>query len=173
MSLLEQDTTRKGWKFSVPEFEPGDDKEYQVVVIQDSAVYAKEADGHLPELYYLVAWKGYPEEENTWEPSSAVMHLRKMVSTFHKDHPEKPTATSAPLDSAPPMAKPTIQLPAKQKRGRLTRRAKSAPSEATRKRRQKRSDKEEMTRRNPSPCGSKARNQRVVGNLSLWRKEPA
>ena len=57
MSLLEQDTTRKGREFSVPEFElePGDDKEYEVEAIRDSAVYAKEADGHLPELYYLVA----------------------------------------------------------------------------------------------------------------------
>ena len=86
--------------------------------IRDSAVYAKEADGHLPGLYYLVAWKGYPEEKNTWEPSSAVMHLRKMVSTFHRDHPEKPIATSAPLDSALPMAKPTVQFPPKRKRGR-------------------------------------------------------
>ena len=113
VSLLEQDTTRKGREFSVPKFEPGDNKEYEMEAIRDSAVYAKKADGHLPGLYYLVAWKGYPEEENTWEPSSAVMHLQKMVSTFHKDHPEKPTATSVPLDSAPPMAKPTTQLPAK------------------------------------------------------------
>ena len=104
--------------------EPGDNKEYEVEAIRGSAVYAKEADEHLPGLYYLVAWKGYPEEENTWEPSSADMHLRKMVSTFHKDHPEKPTATSAPLDSAPPMAKPTIQLSAKQKRGQPSGRAK-------------------------------------------------
>ena len=94
--------------------------------IQDSAVYAKEANGHLPGLYYLVAWKGYPEEENTWEPSSAVMHLRKIVSTFHKGHPEKPTVTLVPLDSAPPMARPTVKPtdPLKQKQGRPTRRAK-------------------------------------------------
>ena len=67
VSLLEQNTTRKVQmnKFSVLEFEPGDDKEYEVEAIQDSAVYAKEADKHLPELYYLVIWKGYPEEENT------------------------------------------------------------------------------------------------------------
>ena len=50
--------------------------------------------------------------------------LRKIVSTFHKDHPEKPIATSAPLDSAPPMAKPTIKLPAKRKQGQPTGRAK-------------------------------------------------
>ena len=125
MSLLEQDTTRKGREFSMPEFEPGDDnKEYKVEAIRDSAVYAKEANGHLPGLYYLAAWKGYLEEKNIWEPFSAVMHLRKMVSTFYKDHSEKPTAISAPLDSAPPMAKPTVQLPAKQKQRRPTGRAK-------------------------------------------------
>ena len=125
VSLLEQDTTRKGREFSVPEFElePGDDKEYKVEAIRDSAVYAKEADGHLSGLYYLVAWKGYPEEENTWEPSSAVIYLRKMVSTFYKDHPKKSTATPAALDSAPPIAKPMIQLLAKQKQGQPTRRA--------------------------------------------------
>ena len=109
MSLLEQDTTRKGQEFLVPKFEPSDDnKEYEVEVIRDSAIYAKEVDRHLPGLYYLVEWKGYPKEENIREPFLAVMHLRKIVTTFHKDHPEKPTATSAPLDSAPPMAKSTI-----------------------------------------------------------------
>ena len=108
----------------MPEFEPGDNKEYEVEVIRDSAVYVKEVDGYLPGLYYLVAWKGYSEEENNWEPSSAVMHLRKMVSTFHKDHPEKPIAISASLDSAPPMAKLTIQLPAKRKRGQTSGHAK-------------------------------------------------
>ena len=92
----------------MPEFELGDNKEYEVEAIQDNTVYAKEADRHLPGLYYLVAWKGYLEEESTWEPFSIVMHFRKMVSTFHKDYPENPTATSAPLDSTLPMAKPTV-----------------------------------------------------------------
>ena len=62
--MLEQDTTRKEQEFSVPEFEPSNNKKYEVKAIQDSAVYAKEVDGYLPELYYLVAWKDYPEEEN-------------------------------------------------------------------------------------------------------------
>ena len=66
VSLLEQDTIRKGREFPVQEFEPSDDnKEYKVEAIQDSAVYAKEADEYLPGIYYLVAWKGYPEEKNT------------------------------------------------------------------------------------------------------------
>ena len=52
--LLKQDTTKKGREFSVPEFEPGDNKEYKVKTIRDSTVYAKEADRYLPGLYYLI-----------------------------------------------------------------------------------------------------------------------
>ena len=39
----------------MPEFEPDDDnKKSKVEAIQDSAVYTKEANEHLPGLYYLV-----------------------------------------------------------------------------------------------------------------------
>ena len=69
MSLLEQDTTRKGRvdENDAAELDAGDDEggEYKVEAIRDSAVYARESAGHLPGLYYLVSWKGYPEEENT------------------------------------------------------------------------------------------------------------
>ena len=69
--------------------------------------------GHLPGFYYLVAWRGYPEEENTWKPFSAVQHLGKLIKLFYKDHPKKPPATSSPINSAPPMARPTIKPTAK------------------------------------------------------------
>ena len=78
VSLLEQDTTRKGRvdeEVRQMEFDAGDDgsREYEVEAIRDSAVYARESEsGHLPGLYYLVSWKRYPEEENTWEPASSV-----------------------------------------------------------------------------------------------------
>ena len=71
MSLLEQDTTRKGRvneEVKQMEFDSSDDEsgEYKVEAIRDSTVYARESEsGHLPSLYYLVSWKGYPEEENT------------------------------------------------------------------------------------------------------------
>ncbi len=47
------------------EFKAGDDKEYKVKAIIDSAVYGQQANDQMPGLYYLVLWKGYPEEENT------------------------------------------------------------------------------------------------------------
>ena len=106
------------------EFDAGDDEsgEYEVEAIRDIAVYARESEGHLPGLYYLVSWKGYLEEENTWEPTLAVQHLRKLINSFHKDHPDKPTATSPAIDTAPPRARPAVkptepQAP-KQKQGR-------------------------------------------------------
>ena len=74
MSLLKQDTSRKGRidkKVRQMEFDTGDNEEYEVEAIWDSAVYARESEsGHLSGLYYLVSWKEYLEEENTWEPGS-------------------------------------------------------------------------------------------------------
>ena len=125
MSLLEQNTTKKGQvdeKVTGLEFEAGNREEYKVEAIWDRAVYANKAEGHLPGLYYLVAWKRYHEKENTWEPSSAVQHLKKLINSFHKKHSEKPKATFPPLDFAPPMARPIvkpIRPITKQKRGRL------------------------------------------------------
>ena len=104
-----------------PEFDAGNNKKYEVEAIIDSVVYAKKAEWHLPDLYYLVFWKSDSEKKNIWEPSFTVMYLWKMISTFHKNHPEKPTATFLLLDYAPPMAKPSVKPAkpsAKQKQGR-------------------------------------------------------
>ena len=58
------------------ELEAGNDIEYEVEAIQNSAVYARESvAGHLPGLYYLISLKGYLEKENIWEPASAVQNL--------------------------------------------------------------------------------------------------
>ena len=108
------------------EFEAGIKKEYKVKGIEDSAIYAKKAVRQLPRLYYLVSWKSYPEKENTWEPALAIQHLWKLVTVYHKNNLEKPIATSAPVNTAPqmartttlPMPKSTIDIPIKQKWGR-------------------------------------------------------
>ena len=111
MSLLEQDNTRKERVGELPELNAGDDsKECKIEAIWDSAVYAMESEsGHLPGLFYLITWKGYPEKENIWEPVLAVQYFRKLISSFHKNHPKKPTTTSLPVNSALPMARPTIK----------------------------------------------------------------
>ena len=128
MLLLEQDTTRKKqinelFLKSKPEFDAGNNKEYEIETIINSAVYNKEAEGYLPGLYYLIFWKDYLEEKSTWKPSSIVMHFWKMISTFYKDHSKKLMAISLPLNSAPLMAKPSIKPAkpfAKQKQSHLT-----------------------------------------------------
>ena len=90
------------------EFKTGNDKEYKVDSIWDSAVYAKEsATRQLPWLYYLISWKGYPEEENIWEPASAIQHLQRLVTAYHKDNPEKPIAIFDPVNTTLPMARPS------------------------------------------------------------------
>ena len=38
----------------VPEFELGNNKEYEIDAIRDGTIYAKRTDRHLPGLYYLV-----------------------------------------------------------------------------------------------------------------------
>ena len=48
------------------EFEAGNNKKYEINGIWDSTVYAKKSTTvQLSRLYYQIAWKDYPEEENT------------------------------------------------------------------------------------------------------------
>ena len=77
ISLLEQDIIRKERvnENNVAELDTGDNegREYKVKAIRDEAIYAKKSKlSHIPRFYYLVSEKGYPEEENTWEPTLAV-----------------------------------------------------------------------------------------------------
>ena len=74
VSLLEQNTTRRkrvdNKTLPKPEkdmkFEVGSDKKYEFEVIINSVVYNQQANNNqMPDLYYLVLWKGYPKEENT------------------------------------------------------------------------------------------------------------
>ncbi len=104
------------------ELDKGNREEYEVEAICDSVVYAREWEGHLPVLHYMVSWKSYPEKENTWEPVLTVLHLCKFISTFHRDHLDKPPATFPLIDSAVLIARPTVRLievsSTKQKRDR-------------------------------------------------------
>ena len=121
MLLLEQDTTKKRRVDDMVELDTGDESgEYKVETIRDIAIYARESKSdHLLGLYYLVLWKRYPKEENTWELASVIQHLKKLINLFYKNHPDKPTATFLAIDTAPPMARPTVKPaePLKRKQG--------------------------------------------------------
>ena len=114
MSLLEQDTTRKGRvdDENMAKLDADDNsREYKVEIIWNNAFYARKSEsGNLPGLYYLVSWKGYLEEKKTWKPASAVQHLGKLLSSFYKDHSNRLTATFPTIDIAAPMARSTDKL---------------------------------------------------------------
>ena len=38
---------------------------------------------------YLVKWKNYGPEENTWEPKQHLMNCQKMIAQYHQHHPEQ------------------------------------------------------------------------------------
>jgi hypothetical protein len=41
-------------------------------------------------LQYLVKWKGYTDEHNTWEPEAGLEHAPQSVKDFHRLHPGAP-----------------------------------------------------------------------------------
>jgi transposase InsO family protein len=57
--------------------------EYEVESIVQSRVHR----GH---LQYLVKWKGYPEADNTWEPTGHLKHAQEAINSFHKLRPSAP-----------------------------------------------------------------------------------
>ena len=126
--LLEQDIIRKRWvdESNAAKLDASNKSgEYKVEVIWDSLVYARESkSGHLPGLYSLVLWRRYLKEENIWELASMIQHLRKLINSFHKNHPDKPTAPSPAINTASPMARLVVKpiKPPKQKRGGPTKR---------------------------------------------------
>ena len=111
VSLLEQNTTKKRRvDKKAMKLNAGNNEEHEIEAIWDSAIYAQKSESsHLPGLYYLLFWKGYSKKENTWELALAVQHLKKLISLFYKDHPNKPTATSEAINTAPPIIKPTVR----------------------------------------------------------------
>ena len=73
--LLEQNTTRKrrvNKKVFQLEIETSNSNKYKMEAIQNSVINNNKIEGHIPGLYYLLAWKRYIEKENTWEPSLVV-----------------------------------------------------------------------------------------------------
>jgi hypothetical protein len=66
----------------------GDHPEWEVEYVKDSRLQRGK-------LQYLVKWKGYPQEESTWEAAEFLNNSKKLVKEFHTRHPFAPKRISA------------------------------------------------------------------------------
>jgi transposase InsO family protein len=57
--------------------------EYEVEAIIDHAVQGRQHK-------YLIKWKGYPSEENTWEPISNLKNSQQLLQQFHQGRQMRP-----------------------------------------------------------------------------------
>ena len=57
------------------------DEEYEVERIVDSLWRGRH-------LEYLIHWKGYLEEEHTWEPAGNLTHAKEAIVDFHWKTPQ-------------------------------------------------------------------------------------
>src|SRR5713226_7395790 len=75
-------------------------EEYEVKEILDSQKYQGK-------LQYLINWKGYPSEENSWEPATTIKEdVPHLVTKFHKEHSQAVQSISPTI--------PNFFLPVKQ-----------------------------------------------------------
>jgi hypothetical protein len=66
-----------------------DTEEYEVEKVLDSRWYYKK-------LQYLVQWKGYGAEHNTWEAAANLENAVDIVKKFHGDNPARPNPDQPP-----------------------------------------------------------------------------
>lgn len=110
---------RPGRKPKVEKEEPAAE-EYEVEEILDSGMDAK-----TKQVMFLVKWKGYAEDDNTWEPKTNLAHAKELLNDYEATKTEeektakKGTATTkkpAPAKKAP--AKAAAKAPVKKAAGK-------------------------------------------------------
>jgi hypothetical protein len=70
-----------------PEIVEGEDEHYEIEIILNARPTPNKRG-----IQYLVKWKGYPDSENSWIPSSGMKHAQKLVQEFHSRHPRPQTS---------------------------------------------------------------------------------
>jgi hypothetical protein len=67
--------------------ESSDGQEWEVQRILDSRIKRNR-------LEYLVSWKGFTPDHNTWEPAKNLVHAQATVDKFHQQNPTRPSPDS-------------------------------------------------------------------------------
>jgi hypothetical protein len=70
-----------------PKIVEGEDEHYEVEIILNARPTPNKRG-----IQYLVKWKGYPDSENSWIPSSGMKHTQNLVHEFHSRHPRPQTS---------------------------------------------------------------------------------
>src|SRR6266436_3675674 len=76
------------------------EEEYEV-----ERIVAHRTFGRSKSLQYLIKWKGYPESDNSWEPSDQV-HAPDLVKYYHSAVKEQSAIRSAAQDQSAPLVTP-------------------------------------------------------------------
>jgi hypothetical protein len=75
------------------------ESEYEVERILQSEVRTtrRKSGGRykqIKSLYFLVQWKGYPDDESTWEPGTSLERATESIEEFYRENPEAPALTT-------------------------------------------------------------------------------
>jgi hypothetical protein len=52
--------------------------------------YIKNSRKQWNHIEFLVHWKGYPDEDDTWEPRKNITNVQAAIDDFYDKHPKSP-----------------------------------------------------------------------------------
>lgn len=94
VSLLSPHKPRPPHMQAPTDWEPMDHTEDGSPIFEVEHILDQQGDG--PNARYLIKWKGFPESEATWEPSSNLTNCAQLLREFRKNHNRRRRTNQAP-----------------------------------------------------------------------------